>query len=258
MKLEGNSIEVREGIGEAVRQYIVNDKKKGIHLTELYIPLKYYFYHVYPGVGLTDREIYNFIIGRGYHSIVEAIADYFRTPNLSFVIAEQEMLYKDVGMLGEGIRFTPDVVFMDTRGTYVPFEIKTTRVKYISQVENVPEPYIFQLKGYISMINKKVLANEYYGYLYAINVTYPEVGFFKLTLTADEVEEVKQDLIKRYNLLVKAIESKNPDILLKEYGKIPDWAGREMIYPFAQIGVDVSKYVEIVERRTGEEKKIFK
>jgi len=243
MKLEANSEDIRKGIRDAVRKYIVEERKTGIHLTELHIPLKYYFYKLHPEAEVTENEVYYFITGKGAHAVIEALTKYLKIEGLFHVSTEKEYIWKDEGMNGEGIRYTPDLLFVDRNNLFVPFEIKSTRVKFISKVENIPEPYLFQLKGYISLLNAKKSV-ECYGYLYAVNLTYPETGLHKLTLTVEDMKAVRDDLKERYNLLYKALREKNPDILFKKYGYIPYWAGKEMEDTFKKIGVDVSKYIE--------------
>jgi len=246
MKVIANSKELREGIGKAVKQYIIEEKKEGIHLSELYLPLKTYFYKLYPEVGLTENEIYYFILGRGYHSIVEAIVKYLQVEDLKYLTSEKELVYQDGTYKGRGVIYTPDILYKDREGRYIPLEVKTTRKSGISKSEEIPESYAFQTVGYIALANAHQIDkySEFYGYLYAINVIRPEYGLHRFTLSSEEMRDVLSDIRERYNLLVDAIVNRNPDILLSKYGRIPEWAGKEMLKAFKGSGIDISKYVE--------------
>lgn len=232
MKVTEDTVELREGIKNAVKRYILEEKKKGIHLSMLYMPLKSYFYLKYPEIPLTDNEVYYFVIGRGYHAILDAIVKHYESANFRFVGSELEFDHKGL------FYYTPDLIFK-FGSHYMPVEVKTTRLQDISK-DNIPESYLFQLKGYTALLNVHIRDPIAFGYLYIISVVKNESHLFKIEMSHSEMENTILDLEARAKDLITAVRTSNPDLLLR-YGKIPEWASREMRISYKQYGID--KYI---------------
>jgi CRISPR/Cas system-associated exonuclease Cas4 (RecB family) len=226
MKIERDT-EVIEVFKKQIRDYLTKENLKGIHLTHLYMPLKSYFQIVYPEP-VSDNEAYYFIVGKGYHSVIDAL-----TKERVDMIPENEFYYK---FLGGGFTYTVDLLWIKDK-TYIPIEIKTTRLSRITRYEDIPNSYLFQLRGYISLLKSGQ------GYLFIIHLKEPVFDMFRVEMDREEMAEVVRDLEQRCLDLKEAIQRKDPNTLLSKYGKIPEWAGMELLKTHRKYGVE--RYIEL-------------
>lgn len=227
MKIERTTKELN-AVKKGIREYLKAEEKKGIHLTHLYIPLKSYFLLKYPEEEITDNEMLYFITGKGYHAVIEALQEVGEDTEFGrYLGAEVELRYKGLFV------YTVDLLYYSAEHMLIPVEIKTTRLQDISE-KYIPDTYLFQLRGYISLLNE---TGDYgIGYLVVISVTKPSIVVFKVEMDKKEMEQVRRDLEERAILLRRAIEDSNPNLLLR-YGKIPRWASHELLKTHGKYGV---------------------
>ncbi len=192
---------------DKVRHWLSKIRKE-IHVSDLLFLRQAYFNKTVP-LPITDEEVGYFTAGKAHHGLIEALQG-----------AEE---YREVDVEFEGIKGTIDFI------ENIPTEIKTTRAMTIAKEEEISEHYITQLGFYCAMTNSQ----EGKLIIFYLNVREktPEgkklVPKFKVyNIRYPDLETIKEDMRKKYNLLKNALETEN----FEELPKCPEWICKRCKY----------------------------
>jgi CRISPR/Cas system-associated exonuclease Cas4 (RecB family) len=193
------NVQARDSLLDLARRFLSRRSRESIHVSDLIYLKHAYFQRKNPEIELTDDEVELFLAGRGHHSVIEMIA------------AMPE--YREVSVEWQGIKGHIDV-FQN-----IPIEIKTTRaLKATNRITRDHPEWIEQLQFY------GALTNSTRGQLWVFYIGKREEGrlapgFEIYDVEFDDLEGIRQEMLKRKALLERALKENNPDIL----PSCPEW-----------------------------------
>ena len=156
--------------------------RSGTHVSDLLYCIREQVFRKLEPKPITDRELSSFAFGEGAHLAVQRLA----TTGVS--LAEKEVVL-------DGVIGTIDL--FDS----VPIEIKTVR----SKDDSVRSFHITQLKYYMTMVNSNVGVLFYL----MVNDFYNPFRFRTLTLSTEELGNIKEEIKERADKFNLAMASKN-------------------------------------------------
>lgn len=187
---------IKQFIFEEIQRNLGKEVREGIHLSDLLSPRKAYWQKTVPMLPETKEIIY-WLSGRGHESA------FLRISNFEHGEARQ----------WEGIWYTPDILFN------FPVEIKTTRRGYLPKEGDEAEKYahyLKQVKGYCAITEKKqAWLIVWYLSLFDAegNKTTPDFFTYRVEFTDEELEEERKRMLWQRDLLLKALETHEFNLL---------------------------------------------
>lgn len=188
-----------------VRQWLEGqdtNRHKGIHASDLLDPRRAYWQRVDPRP-LTERQVWFFTIGRVLHTLIESAASTTHDPTNADAGTHEAY----------GILFSPDILREEQ-----PIEIKTSRAQYEPHPDFLQEDlhnYLEQLCIYM------VLTGSLRGSLWILyislkdetNRTAPDIRCYSVSLTKQQADELKQQILHTKQKLDKALTERNHTLL---------------------------------------------
>jgi len=180
---------IRDGLVQSLKTKYEKERV-GIHLTDLICPRLTYFRKV-NGDELDERDVVFYALGSGEGEVIEQLLGR----------KSEIMIIKD------GIIHTVDSLTFEDEDM-VPVEIKTTRSERAEKVEDVVRPhYLFQLGAYCSALSVRT------GILIVLMLNLARVKVFRVTYSDRELQEIRGEILRRRDLLIKGLEERDPTIV---------------------------------------------
>lgn len=197
---------LEDQINDAARVFLEReDRGSELHFSDLLTPMKAYW-RIKKPKPLTEREIGFFIAGRAHHEVVLSIMH-----RKGKIEADSDAGESKVW---DGVYYTPDY----NLGFLA--EIKSTR-KQKEPTEQWMEKeykwYLNQLKQYMAAEdkNRAALIVFYISLRHdgKNKTTFPTIRCYQVEIADAEINQIKKDMKKTKNLILKAIDTDNPAIL---------------------------------------------
>lgn len=200
MKIKRNE-KLEQQILEASRNFLEKQNRaEGVHVSDLLTPRKAYWRALDPKP-LTKEEIGYFIAGRAHHEVILSIMH-----KRGIVGTETDEGSKEF----KGIHYSPDY----NLGFLA--EIKSNRRQYEpdeDKLEDEYEHYLKQLTKYMAFENKRKAALIVFFISMRQNnankTTSPETRAYTVTLTLEEITQIRKESVLLKNKIVRAIATKD-------------------------------------------------
>lgn len=189
---------------DKIRQWIERENKNrsdGIHASHL-LDIRYSYWELTePPRIIPERQVFFFSVGKVLHALL-----------LQAWNPEHNEFSTDSGTkTAEGIEFSPDLIRPDG----APIELKSNRAMREPDPERIQDEissYIEQLVIYIILQRKREgeLWILYLNMLDKTGRTYPTIRCYTITLSEAQYELVREEVLRSRDLLVRAIETRNP------------------------------------------------
>lgn len=173
------------------------ERKEGIHASDLLDPRLAFFSKKIPK-GPTERQVWFFVIGKILHQLVLGLED-----------RSDSGTRRALGLL-----YSPDFFVGQS-----PVELKSTR----SQYEPYPHRLVEEYQRYLAqLLIYLVCEGVYHGKLWILYLTLKEEGShrtsptvrcYDVTLTEEQFEEIKTEILETKALLERAIKEDDHSIL---------------------------------------------
>ncbi len=180
------TVQLKEKLIETLSEQY-SEERIGIHVSDLVSCIRKTVFEKLQPRSLSETDLMLFVLGEGHHQIIQLLA------GKGVVTVEQEVELD--GVIGT----------VDLLENGVPIEIKTRRTK-----NREPEDtHVRQLSYYMAMVQSNVGVLLY---VMLNNLEDDEPKFISrtITLTDDELEGLKEELLYRRDLLAGAVEAKDP------------------------------------------------
>jgi len=185
-------ITLREDVTQFLLDRFRAGERPGIHLSDLLLCLRKAWYRkkgLAPG---SDEDVVYWITGKGYHAILEEEA-------------------KEVELEKDGIIGTIDALKLGEPGRreILPIEVKSTRKSSARGLEDSPW-WLEQLKGYCHLLGVRKGRLTVLHLMGDYRERAPKILTWDLEFTQDELEENWRWLLRRKEVLERALEEDRP------------------------------------------------
>jgi CRISPR/Cas system-associated exonuclease Cas4 (RecB family) len=178
-----------------------NERLSTLHVSDLIYPRKAYFNRVNPKPP-SEKDLLYWSAGKAHHELLETLY--------------KERLAKEQAVEWENIHGHYDLLAKN--GEVIEF--KTTRTQTEYTIDNLPEGYLTQLKYYLAMQEKlkgKIIV--FYLGIRESNHYVPKLVTYGVSLTREEVKEIRAEMLARKKGLMNALALLNPSLL----PECPSW-----------------------------------
>jgi len=196
-------IAAEESLVERARQWLsADDRKEGIHASDLLKPRQAYFKHVDPRPW-SAREVGLFLVGKVLHA---------------FILSDGDATGVDVRATDEGSTYSEELGLWyspDHVGDDIPVELKTSRAQYPPKSIGDMETYLQQLLIYMAA-KKKTEGRLVVFYISArdeARKTSPKFEVYDVRITQEELEATTYEVRRLRNELSDALVAKKFDRL---------------------------------------------
>lgn len=185
-------IEYKNNMMNKLKKFFSFNRRE-IHVSDLVYCLRKAYFRRINGSTVTDEQVLHFIRGQSLHALLEKL------------YPQNEIIVMYDGFFGTMDAFDPE------KDAVV--ELKTVQEMYsVGPYEH----HLKQLQYYLTMTDKRI------GYLIYLILGQKELKVFRVTLTDEDVEDLRKELKKRKALLERALAEKNFEIL----PVVTDWQCR--------------------------------